>query len=56
MPVANNTTLEKESTTRRADPDLIASNMLVSEKLDDLIDIMRRGVGYQRKISMSASA
>jgi hypothetical protein len=38
------------------DSELIASNALVSQKLDDLIDIMRRGVGYQRKISQVANA
>ena len=51
-----NTSSEQQSTTQRADSELIASNALVSQKLDDLIDLMRKGVGYQRKISMSASA
>jgi hypothetical protein len=52
----DNNTTEQESTPQRADPELIASTRLMSEKLDDLIDIMRKGVGYQRKISMSATA
>jgi hypothetical protein len=56
QPVTGNTSAVNESTAQRADPELIASNALVSQKLDDLIDIMRKGVGYQRKISMSASA
>ena len=38
------------------DSELIASNALVAQKLDDLIDIMRRGVTYQRKISQVATA
>ena len=49
------TTTETASTALR-DSDLIASNVLVSQKLDDLIDVMRRGVGYQRKISNQAYA
>ena len=56
QPATDNASVEKESTAQRADAELIASNVLVSQKLDDLIDIMRKGVGYQRKISMSASA
>jgi hypothetical protein len=56
QPATGNTSAVNESTAQRADPELIASNALVSQKLDDLIDIMRKGVGYQRKISMSASA
>jgi hypothetical protein len=38
-----------ESTTTPRDSELIASNVLMSQKLDDLIDIMRRGVGIQDK-------
>jgi hypothetical protein len=38
-----------ESTTTPRDSELIASNVVVSQKLDDLIDIMRRGVGIQDK-------
>ena len=56
QPATGDASVEKESTAQRADAELIASNVLVSQKLDDLIDIMRKGVGYQRKISMSASA
>ena len=52
----DNTVPEQQSIIQRADPELIASNVLMSQKLDDLIDLMRKGVGYQRKISMSASA
>jgi len=51
-----NTAPEQQSTTQRADSDLIASNAILAAKMDDLIDLMRKGVGYQRKISMSASA
>ena len=56
QPATGDASVEKESTAQRTDAELIASNVLVSQKLDDLIDIMRKGVGYQRKISMSASA
>ena len=49
------TTTETASTALR-DSDVIASNALVSQKLDDLIDVMRKGVGYQRKISNQAYA
>jgi hypothetical protein len=49
------TKTEPVSATPR-DAELIASNVLVSQKLDDLIDIMRKGVGYQRKISQVANA
>ena len=38
-----------ESTTTPRDSELIASNVVVSQKLDDLIEIMRRGVGIQDK-------
>jgi len=38
-----------ESTITPRDSELIASNVLMSQKLDDLIDIMRRGVGIQDK-------
>jgi hypothetical protein len=38
-----------ESTTTPRDSELIAANVLVSQKLDDLIEIMRRGVGIQDK-------
>jgi len=38
-----------ESTTTPRDSELIASNGLVTQKLDDLIEIMRRGVGIQDK-------
>lgn len=55
IPNSRETTTESASTTVR-DSDLIASNVLVSQKLDDLIDVMRRGVGYQRKISNQAYA
>jgi hypothetical protein len=56
QPATGNTSAVNESTAQRSDAELIAANVLVSQKLDDLIDIMRKGVGYQRKISMSASA
>jgi hypothetical protein len=39
----------KESTTTLRDSELIAANVVVSQKLDDLIEIMRRGVGIQDK-------
>lgn len=38
-----------ESTTTLRDSELIAANVVVSQKLDDLIEIMRRGVGIQDK-------
>jgi hypothetical protein len=38
-----------ESTTTQRDSELIAANVVVSQKLDDLIEIMRRGVGIQDK-------
>jgi hypothetical protein len=53
FPTTRETTTETASTALR-DSDLIASNALVSQKLDDLIEVMRRGVGYQRKISQVA--
>jgi hypothetical protein len=55
FPNSRETSTETESATLR-DSDLIASNVLVSQKLDDLIDVMRQGVGYQRKISNQAYA
>ena len=55
LPTVRETKPEPVSMTPR-DSELIASNALVSQKLDDLIDIMRRGVGYQRKISQVANA
>jgi len=55
LPAPRDTKPEPVSMTPR-DSELIASNMLVSQKLDDLIDIMRRGVGYQRKISQVATS
>ena len=55
LPTPREAKTETVSATPR-DSELIASNMLVSQKLDDLIDIMRRGVGYQRKISQVATA
>jgi hypothetical protein len=38
-----------ESTTTQRDSELIAANVVVSQKLDDLIEIMRKGVGIQDK-------
>jgi len=55
LPTVRETKPEPVSMTPR-DSELIASNALVSQKLDDLIEIMRRGVGYQRKISQVANA
>jgi len=55
LPTVRETKPESMSMTPR-DSELIASNALVSQKLDDLIDIMRRGVTYQRKISQVATA
>jgi len=36
--------------------ELIASNAMVASKMDDLIDLMRKSVGYQEKISNQAYA
>jgi len=55
LPTPREAKTEPVSATPR-DSELIASNALVSQKLDDLIDIMRRGVTYQRKISQVATA
>jgi hypothetical protein len=55
LPTVREAKTEPVSATPR-DSELIASNALVSQKLDDLIDIMRRGVTYQRKISQVATA
>ena len=55
LPTVRETKPEPVSATPR-DSELIASNALVAQKLDDLIDIMRRGVTYQRKISQVATA
>jgi hypothetical protein len=55
LPTPREAKTEPVSATPR-DSELIASNALVAQKLDDLIDIMRRGVTYQRKISQVATA
>jgi hypothetical protein len=55
LPTPREAKTETVSATPR-DSELIASNALVAQKLDDLIDIMRRGVTYQRKISQVATA
>ena len=55
LPTPREEKTETVSATPR-DSELIASNALVAQKLDDLIDIMRRGVTYQRKISQVATA
>jgi hypothetical protein len=44
------------TTEKNTNEELIASNVMMAKKMDDLIDLMRSSVGYQQKISQQVYA